>query len=48
LLAFLLALPVSFLLMDTQEDAEMILEKLDKLEERLYEVSHWQSQNEFQ
>ena len=26
-------------IMDTQEDVEMILEKLDKLEERLYEVS---------
>jgi len=25
-------------IMDTQEDVEMILEKLDKLEERLYEV----------
>ena len=26
-------------IMDTQEDVEMILDKLDKLEERLYEVS---------
>jgi hypothetical protein len=26
-------------IMDTQEDVEMILEKLDKLDERLYEVS---------
>ena len=26
-------------IMDTQEDVEMILEKMDKLEERLYEMS---------
>ena len=26
-------------IMDTQEDVEMILEKLEKLEDRLYEVS---------
>ena len=26
-------------IMDTQEDVEMILDKLDKLEERLYELS---------
>ena len=26
-------------LMDTQEDVEMILEKMEKLEERLYELS---------
>jgi hypothetical protein len=26
-------------IMDTQEDVEMILEKLEKLEERLYELS---------
>jgi len=25
--------------MDTQEDVEMLLEKFDKLEERLYEMS---------
>ena len=26
-------------IMDTQEDVEMILDKLDKLEDRMYEVS---------
>jgi hypothetical protein len=26
-------------IMDTQEDVEMILEKMEKLEERLYELS---------
>jgi ubiquinone biosynthesis protein UbiJ len=26
-------------IMDTQEDVEMLLEKFDKLEERLYELS---------
>ena len=26
-------------IMDTQEDVEMLLEKFDKLEERLYEMS---------